>query len=318
MKKSLFVILALSVLMPSLSFATDSITKCRNLSLICKTVFELRKNSISPEKACIITGEKIFGSTLPEEVCEVVNDSLDIIMDVADSTTPEEVEKAIFSSCTSKEDEKEKKALPKSKDDSWNLLKKLANKMYVIGETTGKIESFRSEETIIAYRMSELGESNPESLIQENELGQTPLMIASDLGYAKVVSKMLQVPIVVKNINKKDKRGMTALDYARFAKHQAIWVCNSLVFENPFVFVPYYVTKEYYDIESPYQKISRELKEAGANSKEETSKELWLGFCSNATEASKSRIKQSKDVLSEILKLGNEVYKDYINRQKNK
>jgi len=319
MKKCLLAVLLLSFFNYNSSFASMSVEECRHLGLLYKTTFELRKNGIPSVKACITASEKVLGSRLSSQNCETVNSSLDIVMDVAANTAPEEVEKAIFLSCMDDGSKEAKRPLPKSKDDCWNLLKKLADKMYVIGETTGKIESFRSEETIAAYHVLALRESNPESLIQENESGQTPLMAAATLGYARVVNELLRDPLVRNNINKKDKRGMTALDHARFAKRQAIWACNPSIFENPFAFVPYYVTKEYYDTESPYQKISEKLKAAGANSNEEASKTFWLDACSGATEDSKTRVAQSQDMLSEVLKLGGEVFDDYTaKKQKNK
>jgi hypothetical protein len=124
----------------------------------------------------------------------------------------------------------------------------LRQRIYAIGETNPKLERFieAEHEAVAEIRKYVRGGFDPSDLIAKNDTGQTPLIAAAFMGFSEVVSELLTSDAVKGAIDEENNMGMSAWLSSTVAYRQAIWACNPNVFDDPFTFVPLFVTQPYY------------------------------------------------------------------------
>ena len=201
------------------------------------------------------------------------------------------------------------------------IISDLRQRMYVIGETTGKLENFSDAEISAVSEIQDyVAGGDPAMLVEPDSTGQTPLMAAAYMGYADVVGELLKSDEVRRTMDDKNPKGLSAWIYANIAFRQALWACNPTVFNDVFRFVPLYVTQPYYleSSENPYRKTRRLLEAAGAKADMAQAKQFWQGNCKQQTAATRKKIQHSRDLLDTVLSEGAEILKQYSARQRNK
>ena len=111
------------------------------------------------------------------------------------------------------------------------IIRDLKDKLYVIGETSGKYEKFIEAEKNAVSKLQEYMKSgDPAELVSASKSGVTPLMNASFMGYSSIVEEMLKSDKVRESINVTDSKGWSAWTNANFAFRQAAWICNPRIF----------------------------------------------------------------------------------------
>lgn len=195
------------------------------------------------------------------------------------------------------------------------IINDLRDRMYVIGETTGKFEQFveaehKAVQDIHKYaRGAELS-----ALVERNQQGQTPLMAAAFSGYSEIVAELLNYGIVKEGINDVDSKGMSAWIYVNFALRQAMGACNLDALNNPFTFVPLFVTLPYYQqsTENPYKKSRRLLEAAGAKADMQAAKGYWMDICKLQDNITKGKVQKTNDLLVTVIEEGTERFNSVI------
>lgn len=189
------------------------------------------------------------------------------------------------------------------------VINDLRQRMYVIGETNPKLESFIEAEQKAAAEIREYvsGGIDPSSLVEKNNTGQTPLIAAAFMGYSEVVSELLKSEAVKGSIDETNNMGMSAWLSSNIAYRQAMWACNPKVFEAPFTFVPLFVTQPYYlQPDGPYKKTRRVLEAAGARADLARAKQFWQDNCKTQSDVTRNRVQESGDLLETVLTEGAE------------
>jgi hypothetical protein len=147
-----------------------------------------------------------------------------------------------------------------------DILRQLKDRMYVVGETTGRQEDYMAAIENARRELQNYGSSggDPAAFVRSDN-GSTPLIMAASAGYADIVAELLKNEHVATAVNDLDQNGISAWAYANFALNEAIWVCNPTVFKNPFSFVPKLVTLPYYlgGAERPYPKTPATARSSG-------------------------------------------------------
>jgi len=202
-------------------------------------------------------------------------------------------------------------------------LNKLRDRMYCVGETGAQIDRFIAEEqdAVLQIRNFINNGGDKNSLIEKNSKnGQTPLIAAAFMGYSEIVSELLNYQNVKDSINNVDNKGMSAWIYSNFALRQSMWSANPNIFNNPFSFVPLYVTQPYYteQNENPYIKTRKLLESAEAKTDMKQAKELWLSFFKLQNESTKKRVEDTDDLLEATIIDGAEKLQEYLEKQKKK
>lgn len=199
------------------------------------------------------------------------------------------------------------------------VINDLRQKMYAIGETTGKLDQFVAAERKAAQDIHEFatGTSGPATLAEKNAQGQTPLMAAAFMGYSEVVTELLKHDIVKESINEVNPKGISAWVYATLAFRQALWVCNPATLKDPFTIVPLLVTQPYYQqsTENPYKKTRRLLEAAGAKTDMLAAKDIWMDTCKLQDEATKEKVEKADDLLAMLLDEGAKKINNFIIQQ---
>ena len=182
----------------------------------------------------------------------------------------------------------------------------LADRIYVIGETTGSQDHWTQAEDIAAQQMRDYiaTHENADALNERDENQRTPLMTAAYLGYAGIVEVLLQNRRVVSAINDADAGGLSAWTYANIAFRQSILACNPKAARDPFVIVPILVTQPYYLTRNPYRRTRELLQQAGAQADMGKAKELWQKRCREQSGAMRLRVAESADLLDTVVKEG--------------
>lgn len=201
------------------------------------------------------------------------------------------------------------------------IISDLRQRMYVIGETTGKLENFSDAEISAASEIQDyVAGGDPAMLIEPDDTGQTPLMAAAYMGYADVVGELLKSDAVRRTMDDKNPKGLSAWIYSNIAFRQALWACNPTVFNDVFRFVPLYVTQPYYleSSENPYKKTRRLLEAAGAKADLTQAKQFWQDNCKQQTASTRKKVQQSRDLLDTVLPEGAKILKQFSDRQRNK
>lgn len=198
------------------------------------------------------------------------------------------------------------------------IIRDLQDKLYVIGETSGKYEKFIEAEENAVSRLQEFMKSgDSEELVRAGKSGVTPLMNASFMGYSSIVEEMLKSEKVRQSINATDSKGWSAWTNANFAFRQAAWVCNPKIFESPFAYVPILVTQPYYTEyhENRYKNIRTQLEKNGAKADMKGQIQIWNETCKNQTDEFKSKVDETDDLLDLVLKEGEAVLTKLFNSQ---
>lgn len=190
------------------------------------------------------------------------------------------------------------------------IISDLRQRMYAVGETTGQLNNFIEAERKAAQEIHDYASKggSQEALVEKNNSGQTPLMAASFMGYGEVVNELLKYDNVRKGINDTKPTGESAWFYSNLGFHQTMWVCNPTVFNDPFTWVPLFVTQPYYVLspENPYKKTRRVLEAAGAKPDLSLAKKLWADKCKLQDESTKKKVEATEDFLETVLVEGTE------------
>ena len=201
------------------------------------------------------------------------------------------------------------------------IISDLRQRMYAIGETTGRLNDFVEAERRAATDIrSYIANGDSTALIEKNNLGQTPLMAAAFMGYPELVSVLLKSDNVRSSIDDVNPKGVSAWLYATMAFRQAMWVCNPTAFNDPFTWVPLLVTQPYYMqlSENPYRKTRRLLEEAGAKPDHERAKQFWQETCKLQNERTRTKVQESNDLLETLLTEGTETLARFLSEQQSK
>lgn len=195
------------------------------------------------------------------------------------------------------------------------IINDLRDRMYVIGETTGKFEQFiEAEHKAVQDIHKYASGAELSALVERNQQGQTPLMAAAFNGYSEIVAELLNYGIVKEGINDEDSKGMSAWVYVNFALRQAIGACNPAALNNPFTFVPLFVTSPYYQksTENPYVKSRRLLEATGAKVDMQTAKGYWMDICKLQDDVTKEKIQKTNDLLVTVIEEGTDKFNSII------
>ncbi|CAB3742630.1 hypothetical protein [Paraburkholderia rhynchosiae] len=191
--------------------------------------------------------------------------------------------------------------------DPTAVLSSLADRIYVLGETTGKVDDMVAAEANAAEEVRQyVAGGSTDGLLAKEKGKQSPLAAAAYMGYPNVVAALLTSSLVRAHINDADEMGVTPWIAANLSMRQSLWACNPAVVDNPFKFVPMLVTQPYYisNPTPPYKKTRELLEEAGASSDMATAKEVWLANCKNQTEETKTKVQASTEVQKTVQELG--------------
>ncbi|WP_233867665.1 hypothetical protein [Paraburkholderia adhaesiva] len=191
--------------------------------------------------------------------------------------------------------------------DPTAVLTSLADRIYVLGETTGKVDDMIAAEANAAEEVRQyvVGGST-DGLLAKDKGKQSPLATAAYMGYPNVVAALLTSSLVRAHINDADEMGVTPWIASNLSMRQSLWACNPAIVGNPFKFVPILITQPYYvsNPTPPYKKTREVLEEAGASSDMAKAKEVWLTNCKNQSEDAKTKVQASTDLQKTVQELG--------------
>jgi hypothetical protein len=197
----------------------------------------------------------------------------------------------------------------------------LRQRMYTIGETTGRFNDFVEAERKAAIDIrTYIADGDPTALTEKNNAGQTPLMAAAFMGYSNLVNELLKSDNVRKSIDDVNPKGVSAWLYTNMAFRQAMWVCNPTAFKDPFTWVPLFVTQPYYiqsAAQNPYRRTRHLLEEAGAKTSIEQAKQLWQDTCKLQDEHIRAKVQESNDLLETVLTESAESLARFLAEQQN-
>lgn len=191
--------------------------------------------------------------------------------------------------------------------DPLTVLSALADRMYTVGETTGKAADMMEAEVKAADEVRRYVASGAtDGLLAKEDGGQSPLAAAAYMGYPNVIEALLTSKLVKSHVNDPDRMGMTPWIAATFSMKQSLWTCNPAAFEDPYKFVPMLVTQPYYLLNPtpPYRKARALLEAAGAVADLAAAKALWLSSCQNGSAGAKAKVQASSDLQMTLQELG--------------
>lgn len=194
-----------------------------------------------------------------------------------------------------------------SQRDPMAVLNSLADRIYVLGETTGKVADMVAAEAKAADEIrAYIAGGSTDGLLAKEKGKQSPLAAAAYMGYPNVVAALLKSDLVRAHINDADEMGLTPWIAANLSMKQSLWTCNPAVFDNPFKFVPMFVTQPYYTSNPipPYRKTREVLEEAGASSDMAKAREVWLTNCKNQSDEARTMVQASADLQKTVQELG--------------
>ena len=199
-----------------------------------------------------------------------------------------------------------------------SIIKKLMQRMYAIGETNPKYERFQLAQQKAAKLMREFMKTSKEKALftQKNKQGQTPLMLASYLGYSQIIEVLLESKEVQASINTQKKNGLNAWVYVNLAMRQSLFACNEAISKNPFSFVPLAVTQPFYMQSNAYQKSRELLEKHGAKANIDNAKKIWNTFCSKQSLAVKQAVQNSDDLLQTLVEEGAKSLNSILNKRR--
>lgn len=186
------------------------------------------------------------------------------------------------------------------------IIEALRQRLYAVGETTGKITDFVDAEAQASERMRQFVANNSGSagLTEKDKSGMTPLIKASYLGYADIVSALLKDPTVIATIDGKDGNNVSAWIYANFGLRQSVVACNPTIMQNPFSFIPVAVTQPFYFSRNPYPQVRDVLAKAGAAADMEGAKAAWSRICQKQSPQTRAKVEASADMQAVVIEEG--------------
>lgn len=187
------------------------------------------------------------------------------------------------------------------------VLDSLADRIYVLGETGGNVSEMVAAEAEAADEVGRYVASGAvDGLLPKEKGKQAPLVAAAYMGYPKVVAALLTSELVRSHINDVDDMGLTPWIAANFSMRMSLWTCRPAVFDDPYKFVPMFVTQPYYALNPtpPYLKTRELLEKAGAHVEMAKAKEIWLSNCKNESTEAASTVGASADLLKTVQQLG--------------
>ena len=127
------------------------------------------------------------------------------------------------------------------------VLTSLADRIYVLGETSGKAADMVAVEEQAANEIRQyVATGSTDGLLAKETGKKSPLAAAAYMGYPNVVAALLTSKLVTAHINDADEMGVTPWIAATLSMRQSLWTCNPAIFDDPFKFVPMFVTQPYY------------------------------------------------------------------------
>ncbi len=192
------------------------------------------------------------------------------------------------------------------------VLAELSDRMYAIGETSGKPEQFDSAIVTARDKIRALAAAGDiSSLTAKDKSGATPLIKAAYLGYAGIVEELLSYKPVADGLDQVDSHGYSAWTYANFDLRESAWICNPPILTDPFKIVPMMVEQPYYQSgpEPPYMKLRRLLVAAGAKPDMADAKQQWLSLCTAADPDARRKVEAADDLLLFLRSAGAEKLK---------
>lgn len=187
------------------------------------------------------------------------------------------------------------------------VLKSLADRIYVLGETTGKVADMVTAEERAAEEVSKyVASGSIDGLLANIDGEQSPLAVAAYMGYPNVVAALLTSNIVRAHINDTDKMGLTPWIAANLSMKLSLWTCKPAIFDDPYTFVPMFVTQPYYitNPTPPYRRTREVLEAAGASADMPKAKEVWLTNCLNQSDEAKIKVQATTDLQKTVHELG--------------
>lgn len=185
----------------------------------------------------------------------------------------------------------------------YQMINALLDRMYVVGETNGKLQNFLDAEKKAAAEISRYIQdgNNPNALVEKGTRGQTPLILAAFAGYPDVVSELLKSDAVRNSIEVVDDDGRSAWTASNTAFFQTAWLCqpkllNDIAFITFIVQLPYY----YLQPENPYQTVRSALENAGAKQDLSRAKSVWEISCPGQSDETRERVRESGDLLETL------------------
>jgi hypothetical protein len=186
------------------------------------------------------------------------------------------------------------------------VISALADSIYVVGETSGKVADMIAAEQKAAEEVRKyVAQGLTEGLLAKDKGSQSPLESAAYMGYPNVVAALLTSSLVRAHINDADDLGLSPWIAANISMKQSLWVCNPAVFSNPYKFVPMFVTQPYYvsNPTPPYKKTRELLEAAGASADVAKAKEFWIKNCVTESDAAKATVGASTDLQKTVQEL---------------
>lgn len=187
------------------------------------------------------------------------------------------------------------------------VLSSLADRIYVLGETSGNAADMVAAEQKAADEVRQyIASGATDGLLAKEKGKQSPLAAAAYMGYPNVVAALLTSHLVIAHINDADEMGVTPWIAANLSMRQSLWTCNPAILNDPFKFVPMFVTQPYYLSQpiSPYTKAREILEKAGALPDPPKAKAVWLTNCKNQTDETRAKVEASTDLQKTVLELG--------------
>lgn len=191
--------------------------------------------------------------------------------------------------------------------DPMAVLNSLADKIYVLGESGGKVVEMIAAEVKAADEVLQYVKSgSTDGFLIKQKGSQSLLVIAASMGYPNVVAALLTSDLVRAHINDVDEMGLTPWIAANLSLRQSLWTCNPVIFELPFKFVPMFVSQPYYmsNPTPPYKKTREVLEGSGASSSLAKAKDVWLTICKNQSDETKTKVQTSTDLQKTVQELG--------------
>jgi len=193
--------------------------------------------------------------------------------------------------------------------DPMAVISALADRIYVVGETSGKVAEMIAAEQQAADEIRQYVASGATGGLLAQEKGkQSPLDAAAYMGYPNVVDALLASKLVKAHVNDGDEMGMTPWVAANLSMKQVLWACNAAVFDNPYKFVPMVVTQPFYlsNPVPPYKKTRELLEKAGASADLAKAKDVWLTNCLSQSDQAKAKVRASTDLQKTVQEMGAE------------
>jgi len=187
------------------------------------------------------------------------------------------------------------------------VLNSLADRIYVLGETTGKVADMIAAEKKAADEIRQyVASGSTDGLLVTEKGKQSPLAAAAYMGYPDVVAALLTSELVRAHINDADEMGLTPWIAANLSMRQSLWTCKPAVFDNPYKFVPMFVTQPFYTLNPtlPYRKTREMLERAGAHPDMAKAKEIWLTNCKDQSDEAKVKVQAGADLQKTVQELG--------------